>query len=92
VGGQQEINNFSGENAMRGNATIVNSKDDAQNAGFTTEQIIEMATIVVRHDDAVYSDNYDTNLKEFDDDYIEPIWRFEEEINKAVLERFGVEV
>lgn len=74
---------------MRGNATIVNSKDDAESAGFTTEQIIEMATIVVRHDDAVYPDNYDTNLKESDDGYIEPIWRFEEEINQAVLERFG---
>ncbi|EGR2496675.1 hypothetical protein VCSRO55_0670 [Vibrio cholerae] len=75
---------------MRGNATIVNSKDDAEKAGLTTEQIIEMATIVVRHDDAAYPDNYDTNLKESDDGYIEPIWQFEEEINQAVLERFGV--
>lgn len=75
---------------MRGNATIVNSKDDAQSAGYTTEQIIEMATIVVRHDDAVYPDNYDTNLKESDDGYIEPSLRFEEEVNQAVLDRFGV--
>ncbi|MBY8157911.1 hypothetical protein KW508_07855 [Vibrio fluvialis] len=75
---------------MRGNATIINSKDDAQKAGFTTEQIIDMATIVVRHDDAVYPESYNSNLKESDEGYIEPIWRFEEEISQAVLERFGV--
>ncbi|ELM6621476.1 hypothetical protein Q2Y23_002438 [Vibrio fluvialis] len=77
---------------MRGNATIINSKDDAQKAGFTTEQIIDMATIAVRHDDAVYPESYNSNLKESDEGYIEPIWRFEEEISQAVLERFGVEV
>lgn len=75
---------------MRGNATIVNSKDDAQSAGLTTEQIIQMATITVRHDDAAYPDNYDTNLKESDEGYIEPIWRFEEKIDQAILDRFGL--
>lgn len=74
---------------MRGNATIVNSKDDAQDTGFTTEQIIEMATIVVRHDDAAYPDSYDTSLKESDDGYVEPIWRFEEEVCEAVMKRFS---
>lgn len=75
---------------MRGKIKIVNTKYDADKAGLTEEQIISMATIKVRYDDAAYPDNYNNTLKEGDDGYIEPIWRFEEEINQAVLDRFGV--
>lgn len=77
---------------MRGKIKIVNTKDDAVKAGFTQEQIIRMATITVRYDDAMYPDDYDTNLKEGDDGYIEPVWRFEEKVDQAVLERFSVKL
>lgn len=74
---------------MRGNAAIINSQDDAKHVGYTDEQIIAMATITVRYDDAEYPEDYDTSLKEGDDGYIEPIWRFETEIDQAVLDRFS---
>lgn len=76
---------------MRGNVTIINSQDDAKTAGYTDEQITAMATILVRYDDAEYPEDYDKSLKDGDDGYIEPIWRFEEEIDQAVLERFGLD-
>lgn len=75
---------------MRGKLNIINSSEDAKSAGLTRDQVIALATITVRYDDAQYPDDYDKNLKDGDDEYIEPIWRFEEEINQAVLDRFGV--
>lgn len=92
MGGQQEPNNLNGENAMRGNASIINSKDDAKKAGYTDEQIIAMATISVRYDDAEYPADYDKTLKQGDEGYVEPVWRFEEEIDQAVLDRFSIKV
>lgn len=77
---------------MRGHAKIVNSQADAQVAKLTREQIINVATIVVRHDDANYPDNYDQNLKEGEAGYVEPMWRFEEEIDQSVLDRFGITI
>lgn len=74
---------------MRGTSKIINSAQDAKSVGLTYEQAVAAATITVRYDDAQYPDNYDTSLKEGDDGYIEPIWRFEEEINQAVLDRFS---
>ena len=75
---------------MRGKAKIVNSQDDARAANLTDEMIIEMAAISVRYDDAVYPEDYDSSLKEGDSGYIEPIERFENEIDQSVLDRFGV--
>ena len=75
---------------MRGKAKIVNSPDDARVANLTDEMIIEMATISVRYDDAVYPEDYDKSLKEGDSGYIEPIDRFENEIDQSVLAWFGV--
>ncbi|NGZ66487.1 hypothetical protein G6Z92_05735 [Vibrio aestuarianus subsp. cardii] len=74
---------------MRGNAKIINSMRDAQSIRLTYDQAVSAATIVVRYDDAEYPDDYDSALKDGDDGYVEPIWRFEEEINQAVLDRFG---
>ncbi|EGS66985.1 hypothetical protein ACPF4W_003213 [Vibrio cholerae] len=74
---------------MRGNAKIINSDRDAKSVGLTYEQAVAAATITVRYDDAQYPDNYDKSLKEGDEGYVEPIWRFEEEIDNSVLERFG---
>ncbi|EGR4489269.1 hypothetical protein DDN09_17605 [Vibrio cholerae] len=74
---------------MRGQLKIINSAADAQQAGITREQALEIATITVRHDRAVYPDDYDSSLKEGDEGYVEPIWRFEDEIENSVLERFG---
>ena len=56
----------------------------------TREQIINMATITVRRDAAVYPENYDKDLKEGDDGYIEPDYVYEEMIDQAALDRFGV--
>lgn len=56
----------------------------------TREQIIAAATIVVRHDAAAYSEDYDTTLKEGDPGYIEPDYQYEEVIDPVALERFGV--
>ncbi len=75
---------------MQRKPKIINSATDFQKSGLSYEQIIEMATITVRYDDAQYPDDYDQSLKEGDDGYIEPILRFEEEIDQAVLDRFGV--
>ncbi len=75
---------------MRGKTEIINTATDRKSADFSDEQIIEMATTSVRYDDAIYPDDYDQNLKEGDDDFIEPIFRFESEINQVVLDRFGV--
>ncbi|MDV2306389.1 hypothetical protein Q5N30_07415 [Vibrio cholerae] len=75
---------------MRGTAKIINSAQDAKNVGLTYEQAVAAATIVVRYDDAKYPDNYDPSLKEGDAGYVEPIWRFENEIDHSVLERFGL--
>tara|TARA_R110002012_G_scaffold65111_3_gene170808 strand:+ start:436 stop:687 length:252 start_codon:yes stop_codon:yes gene_type:complete len=77
---------------MRGKAKIVNSKDDAKAANLTDDRIIEMATISVRYDDAVYPEGYDRTLKEGDVGYIEPMERFEDEIDQSVLDRFGVKL
>ncbi|EOE2081931.1 hypothetical protein ACKBF6_001662 [Vibrio cholerae] len=74
---------------MRGQLKIINSAQDAQQAGITREQAIAAATITVRYDDAKYPDNYNPSLKEGDAEYVAPIWRFEEEIDSSVLERFG---
>lgn len=74
---------------MRGEAKIINSVQDAKNIRLTYEDAVIAATIVVRYDDAQYPDDYDVTLKEGDEGYIEPIFRFEEEIDNSVLTRFG---
>ncbi|HBK7265784.1 TPA: hypothetical protein LNF52_000959 [Vibrio cholerae] len=74
---------------MRGQLKIINSSQDAKQAGITREQALEIATITVRHDRAVYPDNYDTSLKEGDEGYIEPLWEEETVIDQAVMKRFG---
>ena len=76
---------------MQGSIKIINSQDDAEAAKLTREQIIEMATISVRYDDAVYPDGYNPNLQEGEDGFVEPIWRFESEIDQTILSRFGVD-
>ena len=75
---------------MRGKAKILNSQDDARVANLTNEMIIEMATISVRYDDAVYPEDYDQSLKKGDDGYIEPVYRNQIEVDQSVLDRFGV--
>lgn len=75
---------------MRGKVKIINSRADFEASDFTRDQIIEMATITVWYDDAVYPDGYDTSLNDGDVGFIEPVWRFEEEINQSVLDRFGI--
>ncbi|MBF4377398.1 hypothetical protein, partial [Vibrio anguillarum] len=60
-----------------------------KSAGLTRDQVVALATITVRYDDAQYPDNYEKNLKYGDNGYIEPIWRFEEKIDEAVMSRFG---
>ncbi|EKF9739680.1 hypothetical protein [Vibrio cholerae] len=74
---------------MRGTARIINSAQDAKSVELTYEQAVAAATITVRYDDAQYPDNYDKSLKEGDEGYVEPIWRFENEIDNSVLKRFG---
>ncbi|EOW9186985.1 hypothetical protein ACN1SV_001561 [Vibrio cholerae] len=74
---------------MRGQLKIINSSQDAKQAGITREQALEIATITVRHDRAVYPDNYDTSLKDGDEGYIEPLWEEEAVIDQAVMKRFG---
>ncbi|WP_442414626.1 hypothetical protein [Marinomonas sp.] len=59
-------------------------------SNMTREQIINMATITVRTDKAVYPDDYDQTLKEGDDGYIEPDYQFDEQIDQAALDRFGI--
>ncbi len=74
---------------MRGTAKIINSAKDAKSFGLTYEQAVAAATITVRYDDAQYPPDYDSSLKEDDEGYVSPIWRFENEIDHSVLERFG---
>lgn len=74
---------------MRGTAKIINSAKDAKSVGLTYEQAVAVATIRVRYDDAQYPSNYDSSLKEDEEGYVSPIWRFEDEIDNSVLERFG---
>lgn len=74
---------------MRGIPRIINSQADAKTVNLSNEKLIEMATITVRHDGAVYPENYDTSLSEGDSGYIEPIWTFTEEVDQAVLDRLG---
>lgn len=75
---------------MRGAVKIINTATDKSNSDFSDEQIIKMATHSVRYDDAIYPDDYDHNLKSGDDGWVEEIWRFEEEIDQAALDKFGV--
>ena len=77
---------------MRGNKHIINSKEDRAHSHLTDEQIITMATIVVRYDDAVYPEDYDKNLKVGDVGFVEPIDRFENEIDQVALDRFGITI
>ncbi|HGS5355346.1 TPA: hypothetical protein ACMDR1_001416 [Vibrio cholerae] len=74
---------------MRGKLKIINSAQDAQQVGITREQALEIATITVRHDRAVYPDDYDTSLKETDEGYIEPIYEYVQQVDQSVLNRFG---
>tara|TARA_R110001606_G_scaffold397174_2_gene572845 strand:+ start:1217 stop:1450 length:234 start_codon:yes stop_codon:yes gene_type:complete len=75
---------------MRGNANIVNTQDDLAVSKMTREQIINAATIIVRHDSAVYPVDYDTMLKEGDEGYIEPDYQYGEVIDQGALDRFGI--
>ncbi|QUX97573.1 hypothetical protein C0J08_20155 [Marinomonas sp. CT5] len=75
---------------MRGNVNIVNTADDLESSTITREQVIAAATIKVRTDAAVYPDDYDTTLKEGDEGYIEPDYQYDEKIDQAVLDRFGI--
>ncbi|MBJ7540027.1 hypothetical protein [Marinomonas transparens] len=77
---------------MRGNVNIVNSPDDLAVSQMTREQIINMVTITVRRDAAAYPEDYDTNLKEDDEGYIEPDYVYEEMIDQAALDRFGITI
>lgn len=77
---------------MRGTAKIINSATDAEQSTLTRDQIIERATISVRRDITTYPNDYDTTLKEGDDGFIEPEYIFEDEIDQAVLVRFGIEL
>lgn len=75
---------------MRGNTNITNTQDDLSVSKMTREQVIEMATITIRHDATVYPEDYDTTLKEGDEGYIEPDYRYEEMIDQGALDRFGI--
>lgn len=75
---------------MRGAVKIVNTQEDLVVSNMTREQIINMATITVRTDKTVYPDDYDQTLKEGDDGYIEPDYQFDEQIDQAALDRFGI--
>ncbi|EOX4257426.1 hypothetical protein ACPF3R_001206 [Vibrio cholerae] len=74
---------------MRGQLKIINSAADAQQAGITREQALEIATITVRHDRAVYPDGYDVSLEEGDEGYIEPVYEYVQQVDQSVLKRFG---
>ncbi|WP_114774147.1 hypothetical protein [Vibrio cholerae] len=74
---------------MRGHLKIINSAADAQQAGITREQALEIATITVRHDRAVYPDDYDVSLKAGDEGYIEPVYEYVQQVDQSVLNRFG---
>lgn len=74
---------------MRGKLSIINSAQDAQQVGITREQALEIATITVRHDRAVYPEDYDTSLKEGDEGYIEPVYEYFQQVDQSVLKRFG---
>ncbi|WP_022940110.1 hypothetical protein [Psychromonas hadalis] len=76
---------------MRGQTKIINTVTDKQTAGISQADIIKQATINVRYDDAIYPDDYDhMQIKEGDEGYIEPIYRFEKEIDQGVLDRFEI--
>jgi hypothetical protein len=76
---------------MRGKIKIINSVTDKQKAGLIRENIIKQATIKVRYDDAVYPEGYDyMQIKKGAEEYIEPIYHFETEIDQGVLDRFGI--
>jgi hypothetical protein len=75
---------------MRGNANIVNTKEDLAVSQMTREQVIAAATITVRHDAAVYPDGYNTDLKDGDEGFIEPDYQYDEIIDQAAMDRFGI--
>ncbi len=75
---------------MIGKIRIINTNADKNTSDLSDEQVIKMATGVVRYDDAIYPDNYDQSLITHDDGFIEPMYRFEDEIDQAVLDRVGV--
>lgn len=77
---------------MRGAVKIVNTQEDLAVSNMTREQIISMATITVRTDLAEYPEDYDATLKEGEDGYIEPDYQFDEQIDQAALDRFGIEL
>lgn len=77
---------------MRGKANIINTAADFVMSSMTRDQAIAMATIQVRYDDAEYPDGYDENLTEADEGYIAPVYRFESEIDQAVLDRLGIQL
>ncbi|GIA27447.1 hypothetical protein FXE96_09740 [Vibrio cholerae] len=74
---------------MRGELKIINSAADAKQAGITREKALKIATVTVRHDRAVYPDDYDTSLKDGDDGYIEPVYEYVQQVDQSVLKRFG---
>lgn len=75
---------------MRGKTNIINTATDKNTINLSDEKIIEMATIKVRYDDAIYPENYDKKLKAGEEGFVEPIERFENEIDQAILDRFGI--
>lgn len=75
---------------MRGNINIVNTPADLAVSQMTREQIIAMATITVRTDKAAYPDGYDSTLVAGEEGFIEPDYQYDEQIDQAALDRFGV--
>ncbi|SBS36631.1 hypothetical protein MSP8887_02659 [Marinomonas spartinae] len=75
---------------MKGSAKILNTSDDLAMSPISREQIIKMATVKVRIDKADYPEEYDKTLKSGDDGYIEPDYQYDEKIDQAVLDRFGI--
>lgn len=75
---------------MRGAVKIVNTPADMAVSQMTREQIIAMATIAVRTDNAVYPDDYDKALKPGESGYIEPDYQYDEQIDQAALDRYGI--
>lgn len=74
---------------MRGQLKIINSSQDAKQAGITREQALEIATITVRHDRAIYPDDYDSLLKDGDEGYVDPVYEYVQQVDQSVLKRFG---
>lgn len=77
---------------MKGKPRIVNTAEDFQRSSISEEFIRKQAEQAVYKDVAEYPDDYDHNLKEGDEGFIEPVFVEEKFTDETLLKKFNLNI